>query len=91
MDKKKSKYMFYELPMAEILQIMEDLRFPILETDISKPSAPQVQRVYEFFLDIFTGVSKESYSQPPLAVLEMLEYPELHLDSLGLVSFYRIM
>lgn len=84
-------YSFPELRNAEILQCMEDLRIPVSESDLAKPVSVTVQRMYEAFVDIFMGASRDNLQHANLAVAEILEYPELHVDSIGLVSFYRTM
>lgn len=89
----KPVYSFPELRFAEILQCLEDLRIPVTEADLSKPAPVTVQRIYEAFAEIFLGAvalqkgPKEVLNG--LQVAEMVEYPELHIESVGLVSFYR--
>lgn len=70
---------------------MEDLRIPLTDHELNKPTPIVVQRILECFADIFMGIPKESFNsvQPSFGVMEMLEYPDLHLDSISLVSFYR--
>lgn len=82
---------FPELPIKVIVQVFEEMRIPMTEADITKPSPGQVQRVYETLLEMFTGTGKESYSQPSFSVMEMVEYPELHYESISLITFYRAM
>lgn len=82
---------FPELPIKVIVQIFEEMRIPLSDSDITKPNPSQVQRVFETLLEMFTGTGKESYSQPSFSVMEMVEYPELHYDSISLIAFYRAM
>jgi hypothetical protein len=85
-------YSFPELRNAEILQCLEDLRIPVVDTDLAKPNSSTILRVYEAFVDIFMGASaREPFQQPGLAFTEILEYPELHTDSIALITFYRTM
>lgn len=90
-NRQKPVYSFPELRSAEILQCLEDLRIPVGEADLVKPSGTVVQRIYEAFADIFMGAVREPVSAQlsKLAVSEMLEYPEIHNDSVGLITFYR--
>ena len=88
---RKVEHLFPELPVQEILQCMEDLRIPLSERDISKPNSAQVQKVFEQFAEIFMGINKDSYVQPQFGAMEFLEHPELHAESLSLITFYRIM
>ena len=95
----KPVYSFPELRSSEILQCLEDLRIPISEADLAKPSPSLVQRIYEAFAEIFMGATAAGLQQQQqrgpkeilngLQVAEMVEYPELHVESVGLVSFYR--
>lgn len=82
-------YSFPELRNAEILQCLEDLRIPVTEADLSRPTPPVVQRIYESFAEIFFGGAISNTNTP--AVAEILEFPELHVDSIGLISFFRSM
>ena len=82
-------YSFPELRNAEILQCLEDLRIPVAEADLSRPTPPVVQRIYESFGEIFFGGAISSANTP--AIAEILEYPELHVESIGLISFFRSM
>lgn len=85
-------YSFPELKNGEILQCMEDLRIPLSESELTKPSLQVVQRIFESFADIFMGIGKEQFGQQPaFQVVETLEYPDLHLDSISLVAFYRLL
>lgn len=84
-------YSFPELKNLEILQCMDDLRIPLNESELNKPSVITVQRIFESFAEIFMGASKDHLSlQPNFHVVEMLDYPDLHLESISLVAFYRI-
>ena len=82
-------YSFPELRNAEILQCLEDLRISVTEADLSRPTPPAVQRIYEAFAEIFFGGAITAANNP--AVAEILEYPELHAESIGLISFFRSM
>ena len=82
-------YSFPELRNAEILQCLEDLRIPVTEADLVRPTPPVVQRIYESFAEIFFGGAISNTNTP--AVTEILEYPELHVESIGLISFFRSM
>lgn len=90
-QQQRQLYSFPELKSGEILQCMEDLRIPLGEQELSKPGPAVVQRILEAFADIFMGIPREQFAaaQPSFGVMEMLEYPDLHMDSIGLISFYR--
>jgi Nuf2 family len=85
---------FPELKNAEIVQIMEELKIPLTEADIIKPHPPHIQRIYEIFLELFMGSqaaaeAQRSVRQPNFAVLELLEFPDIHLDAIALISFHQ--
>lgn len=82
-------YSFPELRNNEILQCLDDLRIPVTEADLSRPTPPIVQRIYEAFAEIFFGGAITPTNSP--AVAEILEYPELHTESISLISFFRSM
>ena len=82
-------YSFPELRNPEILQCLEDLRIPITDADLSRPTPQVIQKLFEAFAEIFFG-GLMSFSNTP-AVAEILEYPELHVESIGLISFFRSM
>jgi kinetochore protein Nuf2 len=82
-------YIFPTLNNAEILQCMEELRIPFTEQDLSKPSSIKVIKVFEDFLDILMGITREELEQPHFSVMENLENPELHQQSLEDITFFR--
>ncbi|EPZ35539.1 Kinetochore protein Nuf2 domain-containing protein [Rozella allomycis CSF55] len=43
------------------------------------------------FLEYFVGVTKEQFSQPNFEVLQMLDYPEMHTESLSFISFFKVL
>lgn len=51
----KPAYSFPELRSPEILQCLDDLRIPLTDADLSKPTPLIVQRIYEAFAEIFYG------------------------------------
>ena len=95
-NRQKPAYSFPELRSPEILQCLEDLRLPLTESDLAKPSPLVVQRIYEAFAEIFMGSEagfngNNSELLGRLAAGEIIQYPELHGESVNLVSFYRTM
>jgi kinetochore protein Nuf2 len=83
---------FPELKNGEILQIMDELRIPISESDLIKPTPNVMQRVFELFLELFMGIPPTCPgSQPNFEVVDILEHPELHLEAINLMSFYKNM
>lgn len=94
LQQQRPVYSFPELRTAEILQCLDDLRIPFLEADLTKPTSSGVLRLYEAFSEIFMGEniaigSQKNGASSNSAVAEILEYPELHADSIAMISFYR--
>lgn len=70
---------------------MDDLRIPLSLDDLAKPSPAVVQRIYESFTDIFMGANKgHGGQQSSVKATEGLEHPDLQIDSISLVAFYRL-
>lgn len=91
MNRSKPVYSFPELKSQEILQCMADLRVPLAEQDLQKPTSQTVQRVFEAFVEIFMGVppSNNNNTNSTEGALQALEYPEIHMDAVQLLSFYK--
>lgn len=83
---------FPELRNSEIIQILDELRIPITESDIMKPNPQTIQRIYELFLELFLGIPPSTaISQPTFQIVDLLENPEIHMDAISLMSFYKNM
>lgn len=106
MNRPKPVYSFPELKSPEILQCMADLRVPLAEQDLQKPTPQTVQRVFEAFVEIFMGAatansifsggsggnnnnSNSNSNSHSEGALQALEYPEIHMDAVQLLSFYK--
>lgn len=72
---------------------MEELRIPITEADILKPTPAQVQRIYELFVELYMGPQAlqlcQTSTQPSFSTVEILEYPGIYMDAIQLTTFYR--
>ncbi len=86
---KKVQYPFPLMKIAEIVKCMEYMNVSISDQDISKPNPVKIQKVYEGVLEIFKGVPRDQFQKPNHDILDMLEYPDLHINSLPLISFYK--
>ncbi|KAJ3092285.1 kinetochore-associated Ndc80 complex subunit nuf2 [Quaeritorhiza haematococci] len=85
----KPSYSFPTLKPPEIVNCMADLSIPFSEEDLVRPQPHRILGAYENLADILMGVTREQYSQPSFAVMEILEYPDLHQESISLMAFYR--
>lgn len=68
---------------------MADLQIPLTLEDLEKPTPHRMIGVFESFTDILMGVSRDQFAQPNFAAMEILEHPDLHQESITLMSFYR--
>lgn len=83
------KYSFPILRNAEILQCLADLQIPFTEEDLTKPTPQRIMQLYETFTDFLMGVTREQFSQPSFNVLQTLEYPDLHMEAISALGFYK--
>ncbi|TPX33898.1 hypothetical protein SmJEL517_g03319 [Synchytrium microbalum] len=89
-DKKKPSFSYPLLKPPEVTRCMNEcLQVPFTDDDLSKPNGPRMLNVYEGITEIFMGISRDSYAHPNFAVLEMLDYPDLHVDAIAFMAFYR--
>ena len=65
-------YSFPELRNAEIIQCLEDLKMPITESDLSKPSPNIALRIFETFTEIFFGELISPIDMENLPKVELL-------------------
>lgn len=94
MSGKGERLQFPILKVADIVLCLEDQDVRLTETDVSKPTAPVMTRLYEALCDMFMGVKYGEYQlSDPSFVSEIidsnLDHPELHRDSLSWILFFR--
>lgn len=100
-NKKKPSYSYPLLKPVEVVRCMNDLSIQFEENDLAKPSSIKMMQTYEAIIEIFMGISKDSsmfhnglngnYGHQDLAfgILEVLDYPDLHVDAIAFMAFYR--
>ena len=74
---------------VEIVQFLQECGFAFTENDIQRPTAPVMQKIYEFVLQTFTGTSPAVWESPSGEILNALEYSELYAESLSLMIFCK--
>eukprot|EP00898_Chlorokybus_atmophyticus_P007462 jgi/Chlat1/7717/Chrsp66S07191 len=84
-----ASYSFPILPNAEILACLQELELPLSEQDLLKPSYEVVKPVYDGFLHLLMGMTREELQQPVFSAINELEYPEMHDESIGHLAFDR--
>jgi kinetochore protein Nuf2 len=68
---------------------MNDLEIPLTAEELSAAPKDAVRRVFEALVDMCTGITKEELSQPAFAGLSVLNYPELHEESIPEIATFR--
>jgi hypothetical protein len=79
---------FPTLSPQDLLHCMQDLSIPCTQEDILKPTPARVWPIYEQFLEHLLGVAPDM-SLSHFSIMEILENPSLHQESLALMNFYR--
>eukprot|EP00842_Homolaphlyctis_polyrhiza_P005764 jgi/Hompol1/6189/HPOL_004099-RA len=82
---------FPDLNLQTLKVCMDNVGIPVTTEDLQKPTPQRMMEIYEAFLVLLQDVRADQFTQLPFDVLEMLEHPEVHRDSLGLLAFYRHM
>ncbi|CAM9706400.1 unnamed protein product [Phaeothamnion confervicola] len=84
-------YSFPTLKGNRILECLQDLQIPMTEECLINPEnhADGVQRVFERLVEATTGVTREGLGQPVFAGLNVLNYAELHDESIPELAFFR--
>uniref|UniRef100_A0A7S3A1N2 Kinetochore protein NUF2 n=1 Tax=Rhodosorus marinus TaxID=101924 RepID=A0A7S3A1N2_9RHOD len=90
-SKSAPQYSFPILSPDEIFQCLGELQIPFSEDYLRKPSADSVRALFEQFLELLMGSSKEELSQPVFGAVDVISYPELHEDSIPFLAFHRRM
>eukprot|EP01135_Chromosphaera_perkinsii_P007944 Nk52_evm16s1073 gene=Nk52_evmTU16s1073 len=80
-------YQFPILAKDDLLQCMADMGVSMSEQDLQKPNPEHIRMIYENFVEILMGFSKEELYQPTFDSLEESEYPELQDESYPRSSF----
>ncbi|KAK9864138.1 hypothetical protein WJX84_002045 [Apatococcus fuscideae] len=63
------------------------MEMPITAAQVAKPTADLVRPIYETLVTNLTGLSREDLQQPVLAATDVLEFPELHEESIPAFAF----
>lgn len=83
----KIRYKYPLIDASELVDMLNELDIKCSKEEIIRPQPSSIISLYETFLHLL--VSDTTTVCPSYAVLEILEFPDLHTDSLGLMSFYR--
>ncbi|TPX50490.1 hypothetical protein SeLEV6574_g00865 [Synchytrium endobioticum] len=95
---KKPPYSYPLLKPHDVVQCMNDLSIQFEENDIAKPNPIKMMQTYEAITEIFMGISRDSspfhngmngHQDLAFGILEVLDYPDLHVDAISFMAFYR--
>lgn len=83
----KKQYSFPILEDDDILLCLRELQVNAQEADLVNPTPQTVHSIYTHFLDILMNVTRDDLMQPQFT--STLEHPELHEDSIPMLTFLR--
>lgn len=83
----KKQFSFPILDDADILSCLREMKVNVMESDLVNPTPQVVHSIYCHFLDLLMYVTREDMMQPQFT--STLEHPELHEDSIPMVTFLR--
>jgi kinetochore protein Nuf2 len=89
MSSRQQQYSFPILKNRSILDCLSELEMPLTMEQLKNPESKQMTEIYEQFVYLLMGVSREELRQPVLSALDTLEYRELHDDSVTEVTLTR--
>lgn len=55
-------------------------RVPVTENDIKNPQPQVIRKVFEMYLEMFLDLKSDDIQQPTFEAM-MIDYPQLHEDS----------
>lgn len=96
MSQQQQKYFFPVLKTSEIVSCLDNIDIRLADTEITKPTQTSAMRLMDILAELFVGIKygqfegiyedQETLNQ---ALEEIMDFPELHRDSLPLMTFYR--
>ena len=78
---------FPVLKPYEIVGCLSDLGISVTEQDLLKPSPALMKSIYMQLLERLACIMKEEIEQPVFGAMHVLEYPELHEESIPELAF----
>lgn len=71
----------------EIVGCLADLGITVTEQDLLKPTPVMMKSIYMQLLERLACISKEEIEQPVFGAMHVLEFPELHEESIPELAF----
>lgn len=85
------QFSFPPLKNKEILACLKELNIPLTLDELKNPDAKRMREVYEVFVEVLMGVSKDDLRQPQFGAMDAFKYPELHEESISEISMCKTM
>jgi kinetochore protein Nuf2 len=88
----REKFNFPLLPIKEILICLKELGIPATEDDLTNPDKNKEESriILERLIESCIGMSRDDIALPPLQGLQMLEFPQLHDESIPHINNFRM-
>lgn len=92
LGRQQTTFSFLLIKIPEIIMCLSELGISICEDELTHPEnhRESVRRILEHLAEIFTGISRDEIIQPAFSGLSMLNYPELHEDSIPVLNSFRV-
>lgn len=91
MNQPTTIFRFPILKNINIVQTLNECNIPFNLEDLQKPHPTTIRMVYETFVTLLMGITKENLQQPQFNALSQLSFPELHEEAIPELAFYRNM
>jgi kinetochore protein Nuf2 len=87
----RQAYSFPILKADEISKCLSELGITITQEEITSPdkNRDSTRRILELLTEVCTGVSRDEMAQPAFVGLSVLNFPELHEDSIPQLNLFR--
>ena len=83
------RYSFPILKVDEIRDTMNELQINLTNDDLTQPAGWKVKQIYEKLIELLLNQKKEEMAQPAFNHIDLLEFPELHEESVPMVAFIK--
>ena len=82
-----AQYSYPLLQSDEILTVLRELTIDATSDDLINPTPQKVHVVFSQLVELLLNQKQEDTAQPQLSGIDMLEYPELHEESVPAMAF----
>ncbi|KAI8928768.1 Nuf2 family-domain-containing protein [Entophlyctis helioformis] len=89
MDSVNGPGTFPTLDIKTVRECLASMDIAVTTEELVKPSPQRMFDIFEHITILLQDVEAAQFEQPTFATLEMLDYPDIHKDSLSLIAFYR--